>query len=227
MYCQNITRYARRQSYEVRVGETTIGGNTPIVVQTMTSTATNDIEGTVEQIIRTINTGAQIVRITVPSMRDVGYLKEVKKLLSSKGYHIPLVADIHFNQKIAFEAAKVVDKVRINPGNFADSKKFQQLEYSDEEYESELDRIKQEFLPLLDICNSNNTSLRIGTNHGSLSDRIMSRYGDTPLGMTESAMEFLRICKETGFMNVVVSMKASNTLIMVQAMRLLVANRGA
>jgi (E)-4-hydroxy-3-methylbut-2-enyl-diphosphate synthase len=222
MYCKNLGQYIRRQTYQIKVGNLTIGSNEPIVVQTMTSTATNDIEGTVAQTIRSIEAGAQMVRITVPSMRDIEYLKEVKTLLRSRGYQTPLVADIHFNQKIAFEAAKIVEKVRINPGNFADSKKFKQLEYSNNEYSEELNRLKTEFLPLIDICKQYNTALRIGTNHGSLSDRIMSRYGDTPEGMAESALEFLRICKEVDFKNVVVSMKASNTLVMVEAMRLLV-----
>lgn len=221
MYCANLTWYQRRKTHSVSVGNVSIGSSNPIVVQTMTSKATSDIEGSVEQIIRTIRAGAALVRVTVPAMRDVEHVRQIKEQLREKGYDTPLVADIHFNQKIAFEAAKVVDKVRINPGNFADSKKFQSIEFTDEQYEQELERIKAEFIPLLEICNQYKTAVRIGTNHGSLSDRIMSRYGDTPEGMAESAMEFIRICDEAKFMNMVISMKASNTLVMVQATRLL------
>jgi len=207
----------------VKVGDVEIGGNNSYCLQTMTNTLTSNIEETANQVITSFKAGAQIVRITVPSLRDVEFLKQIKQLIRAKGYSIPLVADIHFNQKIAFEAARVVEKVRINPGNFADSKKFEQINYSDEEYNAELKRIEKEFIPLLNICKENNTALRIGTNHGSLSDRIMSRFGDTPEGMAESAMEFLRICKQQNFNNVIISMKASNTMIMVQATRLLVA----
>jgi (E)-4-hydroxy-3-methylbut-2-enyl-diphosphate synthase len=221
MYCESLIHYKRRYTNTVRVGPVNIGSDAPIVIQTMTSKATSDIDGSVEQILKADEAGAQIVRVTVPSMRDVEHIRAIKEKLLAGAHHIPLVADIHFNQKIAFEAAKLVEKVRINPGNFADSKKFEQLDYSDTEYAAELDRIRQEFLPLLHICREHNTALRIGTNHGSLSDRIMSRYGDTPEGMVESAMEFLRFCKQENFMNVVVSMKASNTMIMVQSVRLL------
>jgi (E)-4-hydroxy-3-methylbut-2-enyl-diphosphate synthase len=222
MYCKSFTQYNRRESYEVKIGNVTMGGNKPILVQTMTSKATRDIDGSVEQIIKAAGAGAQLVRITVPSMRDLEYLRAIKEKLESIAYHIPLVADIHFNQKIAFEAARIVDKVRINPGNFADSKKFEELDLNIEDYQKELIRIKNEFVPLINICKEHNTALRIGTNHGSLSDRIMSRYGDTPAGMAESAMEFLRICLQENFNNVVVSMKASNTMVMVQAVRILV-----
>ncbi|QQS49681.1 MAG: (E)-4-hydroxy-3-methylbut-2-enyl-diphosphate synthase [Bacteroidota bacterium] len=222
MYCSNLYHFQRRSSNEVKVGKISIGGIAPLVVQTMTSTPTSNISLTVEQIIRSIKAGAKLVRITVPSMNDVNYLAEIKKQLRAKGFDTPLVADVHFNQKIAFEAARVVEKVRINPGNFADSKKFNQVDYTEEQYQNELARIRSEFNPLLKICRQHQTALRIGTNHGSLSDRIMSRFGDTPEGMAESAMEFLRICHEANFNDVVVSMKASNTLVMVQAVRLLV-----
>ncbi len=222
MYCSNLYQFKRRRSQEVRVGNIQIGGSTPLVVQTMTSTPTSNIALTVEQIIRSVRAGAKLVRITVPSMNDVHYLAEIKKQLRAKGFDTPLVADVHFNQKIAFEAARVVEKVRINPGNFADSKKFNQIDFTEEQYQKELARIRDEITPLLEICLKHHTALRIGTNHGSLSDRIMSRFGDTPEGMVESAMEFLRICHEAHFTDVVVSMKASNTLVMVQAVRLLV-----
>lgn len=221
MYCDSLSQYKRRKSHAVKVGDVQISSEEPIVVQTMTSTATSDVEGSVEQIIRTIKAGAQIVRVTVPAMRDIEHLAKIKDGLRARGITVPLVADIHFNQKIAFEAAKIVEKVRINPGNFADSKKFQELDYSTKQYEQELGRVKEAFLPLIELCKKHGTALRIGTNHGSLSDRIMSRYGDTPQGMAESAMEFIRICHEHNFADVVISMKASNTLVMVQATRLL------
>lgn len=226
-YCDSLTNFSRRKTINVHVGSVVIGSSESYCIQTMTNTPTSDVGETVKQVIVTFNAGAKIVRITVPSMRDVEFLKEIKAEIERKGLNIPLVADIHFNQKIAFEAAKVVEKVRINPGNFADSKKFEQIDYTEEEYKAELKRIEEEFIPLLEICRENNTALRIGTNHGSLSDRIMSRFGDTPEGMAESAMEFLRICKQQKFENVLISMKASNTLIMVQATRLLVAKMNA
>jgi (E)-4-hydroxy-3-methylbut-2-enyl-diphosphate synthase len=222
-YCSSLTKFSRRKTSIVSVGNVQIGSDQPYCLQTMTNTPTSDIEATADQVITAFEAGSNIVRITVPSLRDVECLKQIKNQIIQKGYTIPLVADIHFNQKIAFEAAKVVEKVRINPGNFADSKKFEQINYTNEEYKSELKRIEEEFIPLLQICRENNTALRIGTNHGSLSDRIMSRFGDTPEGMAESAMEFLRICKQQHFENVLISMKASNTMVMVQATRLLVA----
>ncbi len=221
MYINNFFNYKRRTTHSVNVGDVIIGGDAPIVLQTMTSTATNDIDGTVEQIIKCVDAGAEIVRITVPGMKDLEYLKEVKEKLKSRSCFVPLVADTHYNQKIALEAAKVVNKVRINPGNFVDTKKFKVHNYTDDEYNSQLEKVREIFLPLLDICREYKTALRIGSNHGSLSDRIMSRYGDTPEGMAESAMEFLRFCKEEDFRDVVVSMKSSNTLVMVQAVRLL------
>lgn len=223
IYCKNFTKYSRRETKAVMVGNLLIGGNNDISVQTMTNTSTSDVEETIAQIISSKKAGAQLVRVTVPSKKDLEALKQIKEGLVAKGYDLPIVADIHFNQQIAFEAAKIVDKIRINPGNFADSKSFKKLEYSGDEYRDELIRVKNAFIPLLDICKTHNTSLRIGSNHGSLSDRIMSKYGDTPEGMAESAMEFLRFCKEETFENVIISMKASNTLIMVQATRLLVA----
>ena len=222
MYTTNFLKYSRRKSNPVHIGEVTIGGDEKIIAQTMGNTSTSDITATALQAIKTFSAGSKLFRITVPALKDIGYLKEIKEYLSREGYAIPLVADIHFNQKIAFEAAKVVEKVRINPGNFADNKKFENYTYTLEEYKSELERVKKLFIPLLEICDEYNSSIRIGTNHGSLSDRIMSRYGDTPEGMAESAMEFLRMCKDYGFQRLVISMKASNTRIMVQATRLLV-----
>lgn len=222
-YCSDYTKYTRRDTIPVIVGNVKIGGSNSICLQTMTNTPTGDVEKTVEQVISSYNAGAQLVRITVPSKKDIEALKQIKQQITARGYSIPLVADIHFNQQIAFEAAKIVDKVRINPGNFADSKNFQKFDYTPEEYKEELKRVRSAFIPLLEICRKHNTALRIGSNHGSLSDRIMSKYGDSPEGMAESAMEFLRFCKDENFSNVVISMKASNTLVMVQATRLLVA----
>lgn len=222
-YCSNFREYKKRPTNATRIGEVLIGGEGEIVVQTMTNTPCSDIEATTQQVISAYKAGAQIVRITVPSMNDVVHLAQVKQKIDDAGFKIPLVADVHFNQRIAFEAAKVVDKVRINPGNFADSKNFNKLDYSQTEYTEELERLENAFVPLLKICKQHNTALRIGSNHGSLSDRIMSRYGDTPEGMAESAMEFLRICKKEQFERVIISMKASNTMVMVQATRLLLS----
>jgi (E)-4-hydroxy-3-methylbut-2-enyl-diphosphate synthase len=222
MYTNSLTKYSRRKTNSVRVGNITIGSDSDIALQTMTNTPTSDIAATAKQVVKAYEAGAQIVRITAPSMRDVEHIAQIRENIVAQNYTIPLVADIHFNQKIAFEAAKIVDKVRINPGNFADSKKFEKLKYTPEEYKEELKRIREAFLPLIELCKTNKTTLRIGTNHGSLSDRIMSRFGDTAEGMAESAMEFLRICKEASFDQVIISMKASNTRIMVHATRLLV-----
>lgn len=218
----NSTHYQRKETQTVQIGNIAIGGNHNIAVQTMTNTPTAQVKETVEQVITAYKAGAHIVRITVPSKKNIEHLKEIKQSLTDLGYPVPLVADIHFNQQIALEAAKIVEKVRINPGNFADSKNFHKIDYTEEEYLQELKKIKEAFVPLLDVCKEYNTTLRVGSNHGSLSDRIMSRYGDTPEGMAESAMEFLRICKDENFNDVVISMKASNTRIMVQATRLLV-----
>lgn len=222
MYTNSFIRYSRRKTNSVRVGNIKIGSDFNIALQTMTNTPTSEIAATAKQVVKAYEAGAQIVRITAPSLRDVEHIAQIKEYIVAQDYIIPLVADIHFNQKIAFEAAKIVDKIRINPGNFADSKKFEKLEYTPEEYKEELKRIREAFLPLIELCKTNKTTLRIGTNHGSLSDRIMSRFGDTAEGMAESAMEFLRICKETDFDQVIISMKASNTRIMVHATRLLV-----
>lgn len=200
-----------------------MGGDNPIVVQSMTTTDTMDTEATVAQSIRMIDAGCQLVRITAPSKKEAENLANIKAELVKRGYNTPVCADIHFTPNAAEIAAKIVEKVRVNPGNYADKKKFETIEYTDESYQAELDRIKKRFVPLVRICKEHGTAMRIGTNHGSLSDRILSRYGDTPLGMVESAMEFLRICEEEEYHNIVLSMKASNTQVMVQAYRLLVA----
>ncbi len=221
-YCNSLTQYSRFKTREVQVGNVKIGGDNPIVVQSMTTTDTMDTEATVEQSIRMIDAGCQLVRITAPSKREAENLRNIKNELVKRGYHTPLVADIHFTPNAAEIAAKIVEKVRVNPGNYADKKKFEHIEYTDEEYQKELDRIRVRFLPLVKICKEHGTAMRIGTNHGSLSDRILSRYGDTALGMVESAMEFLRICESEGYHNIVLSMKSSNTQVMVEAYRLLV-----
>lgn len=222
-YCTSYTQYARRKTNQVNIGGLELGSKFPIRVQSMTNTNTQDIEATAAQSMRIIDAGGELVRITAPGINDAEALGEIKKILEDKGYNQPLVADIHFNPNAAFVAAEKVEKVRINPGNFVDKKKFEHIEYTEQEYEDELKRIREKFVPLLKLCKFNNSAIRIGTNHGSLSDRILSRYGDTPLGMVESALEFLRICDEFDFPHVVLSMKASNTHVMVQAYRLLVA----
>lgn len=222
MYSSSLTKYKRRKTNPVRVGKIILGHKYAISLQTMTNTPTSNTSATAEQAIKAQKAGADFIRITAPSIRDVGHIAEIRNLLKQKKCTIPLVADIHFNHKIAFEAAKVVEKIRINPGNFADSKKFEKLDYTQKEYQAELNRIKEVFLPLIELCRQNNTTIRIGTNHGSLSDRIMSRFGDTPEGMADSAMEFLRICKEADFNQVIISMKASNSRVMVHATRLLI-----
>ena len=205
------------------VGNIGIGGNNPIRIQSMTTTDTMDTMATVEQSIRMIDAGCEIVRITAPSKKEAENLANIKTELVKRGYNTPLVADIHFTPNAAEIAAKIVEKVRVNPGNYADKKKFEEIKYTDESYKNELARIRERFIPLVKICKEHGTAMRIGTNHGSLSDRIMSRYGDSPLGMVESAMEFLRICREFDYHNIVLSMKASNTLVVVQAYRLLVS----
>lgn len=199
-----------------------MGGDNPIRVQSMTTVDTMDTLGSVEQSIRMIESGCEYVRITAPSVREARNLEAIKKELRARGYNAPLVADIHFTPNAAELAARIVEKVRINPGNYADKKRFEVLEYTDDAYDAELDRIREKFTPLVKVCKEYGTAMRIGTNHGSLSDRIMSRYGDTPLGMVESALEFLRICEDLQYYDIVVSMKASNPLVMVQAYRLLV-----
>ena len=214
--------YQRRKTSTVKIGELHIGSNHPIVPQSMTTTDTMDTQKSVEQIIRMVNTGCELVRLTAPSMNEAQNLAEIKKALLEKRINVPLVADIHFTPNAAELAAKIVEKVRVNPGNYADKKKFDTIDYTDEEYQEEIDRIREKFVPLIKICAAHGTALRIGTNHGSLSDRIMSRYGDTALGMVESAMEFLRIAEDENFHNIVLSMKSSNPQVMVQAYRLLV-----
>ena len=221
-YCMNFTSYSRFPTREVMVGDVAIGANNPIRVQSMTTTDTMDTLGTVEQSIRMIEAGCELVRITAPSIKEAKNLELIKKSLRAKGYKVPLIADIHFTPNAAEVAAGIVEKVRINPGNFADRKKFEVIEYSDQGYEDELNRVSERFSPLIKICKNNGTAMRIGTNHGSLSDRILSKYGDTPLGMVESAMEFLRICEYWNYYDIILSMKASNTQVMVQAYRLLI-----
>ena len=221
-YCHSLTEYKRRQTIEVKIGDVPMGGANPIRVQSMTTTNTMDTASTVQQVIRMVDAGCEYVRITAPGIREAENLKNIKQELVARGIKVPLVADIHYTPNAALEAAKYVEKVRINPGNYADKKRFETIEYSDEEYKQELARIKEKFVPLIKQCQKYGTAMRIGTNHGSLSDRIMSRYGDTPMGMVESALEFVRICEEEGYYNIVLSMKASNTRVMVQAYRLLV-----
>jgi (E)-4-hydroxy-3-methylbut-2-enyl-diphosphate synthase len=222
-YCNSLTEYSRFLTREVTIGDLKMGGLNPIRVQSMTTTDTMDTMATVEQSIRMINAGCELVRITAPSMNEAKNLEVIKKELVARGYNTPICADIHFTPNAAEFAAKVIEKVRVNPGNYADKKKFETIDYTDSAYESELERIRNRFTPLVKICKEYGTAMRIGTNHGSLSDRILSRYGDTPLGMVESALEFLRICEDNNYFNIVISMKASNTQVMVQAYRLLVA----
>ncbi|WP_154852289.1 (E)-4-hydroxy-3-methylbut-2-enyl-diphosphate synthase [Cyclobacterium xiamenense] len=221
-YCNSLTDYSRRETIPVKVGDLIIGGDNPIVVQSMTTVDTMDTQGSIDQAIRMIESGCELVRITAPSIKEAENLRKIKEGLRERGYRTPLVADIHFTPNAAEVAAQIVEKVRVNPGNYADKKKFEVLEYTDASYQAELERIRERFLPLVKICKANGTAMRIGTNHGSLSDRIMSRYGDTPLGMVESALEFLRICEDERFHDIVISMKSSNTQVMVQAYRLLV-----
>ncbi|MBL0046547.1 MAG: (E)-4-hydroxy-3-methylbut-2-enyl-diphosphate synthase [Bacteroidetes bacterium] len=222
LYCTSLTEYSRYKSRVVQIGNLALGGNHPIRIQSMTTTDTLNTLATVEQSIRMIESGCEMVRITAPSIKEAQNLAEIKKELNKRGYSVPLIADIHFTPNAAELAARIVEKVRVNPGNYADKKKFETLEYTDDTYVSELERIRERFTPLVKICKEYGTAMRIGTNHGSLSDRIMSRYGDSPLGMVESALEFLRICEELNYYNIVLSMKASNPKVMVQAYRLLI-----
>ena len=222
IYCASMTGYTRYLSREVRIGDLKMGAHHPIRIQSMTTTDTMDTAGTVAQSIRMIEAGCELVRITAPSIKEAQNLAEIKKELAKSGYHTPLVADIHFTPNAAELAARLVEKVRINPGNYADKKKFENIDYTPATYQAELERIYQKFAPLVKICKEYGTAMRIGTNHGSLSDRIMSQFGDTPLGMVESAMEFIRICEDLNYHNLVISMKASNPQVMVQAYRLLV-----
>lgn len=221
-YCESLTSYKRLPTKEVKIGDLLLGNFNPIRVQTMTTTDTMDTIGTVEQCIRCIEAGAELVRITAPSKKEAENLLHIKNELRKRGYNTPLIADIHFTPNAAEIAARIVEKVRVNPGNYVDKKKFEQIEYTDAEYAEEIDRIRERFTPLVKICKEYGTAMRIGTNHGSLSDRIMSRYGDTPMGMVESAMEFLRIARAEAYHNIILSMKSSNPLVMVQAYRLLV-----
>jgi (E)-4-hydroxy-3-methylbut-2-enyl-diphosphate synthase len=221
-YCPSLFHYERFQTREVKIGELLMGGNNPIRVQSMTTTDTMDTAATVAQSVRMIEAGCELVRITAPSLNEAKNLDNIKNALRGMGFRTPLVADIHFTPNAAELAARIVEKVRINPGNYADKKKFEHTDYTDAAYQAELERIRERFVPLVKICKEYGTAMRIGTNHGSLSDRILSRYGDTPMGMVESAMEFLRICEELNYHQIVLSMKASNPKVMVEAYRLLV-----
>jgi (E)-4-hydroxy-3-methylbut-2-enyl-diphosphate synthase len=221
-YCPSLTQISRLKTREVTIGQLKIGNGHPIRVQTMTTTDTLDTMATVEQTIRCIEAGAELVRITAPSKKEAENLLNIKNELRRRGYDTPIVADIHFTPNAAEIAARIVEKVRINPGNYVDKKKFELIEYSDQDYAEEIERITERFTPLVLICKEHGTAMRIGTNHGSLSDRIMSRYGDTPMGMVESAMEFLRVARANDYHNIVLSMKASNPQVMVQAYRLLI-----
>jgi (E)-4-hydroxy-3-methylbut-2-enyl-diphosphate synthase len=222
LYAPSLTQYKRLITREVKIGDLLLGNGHPIRVQTMTTTDTMDTIATVEQTIRCIEAGAELVRITAPSKKEAENLKAIRDELHKRGYKVPLVADIHFTPNAAEIAARIVEKVRVNPGNYVDKKKFEQIDYTDAEYREEIERIRERFTPLVRICRQEGTAMRIGTNHGSLSDRIMSRYGDTAIGMVESAMEFLRIARDESFHNIVLSMKSSNPQVMVQAYRLLV-----
>jgi (E)-4-hydroxy-3-methylbut-2-enyl-diphosphate synthase len=221
-YSESLTSYKRIHTRPVKVGNLMIGGGNPVRVQTMTTTDTMDTDATVAQIIRCIEAGAELVRVTAPSKKEAENLANIKAILHSKGYSTPLVADIHFTPNAAEIAARIVEKVRVNPGNYVDKKKFEQIDYTDAEYLEEIERIRERFTPLVLICKEHGTAMRIGTNHGSLSDRIMSRYGDTAIGMVESAMEFLRIARSLDYHQIILSMKSSNPQVMVQAYRLLI-----
>jgi (E)-4-hydroxy-3-methylbut-2-enyl-diphosphate synthase len=221
-YSESLTSYKRIQTRPVKVGNLIIGGGHPIRVQTMTTTDTMDTDATVAQVIRCIEAGAELVRVTAPSKKEAENLANIKAILHSKGYDTPIVADIHFTPNAAEIAARIIEKVRVNPGNYVDKKKFEQIDYTDAEYLEEIERIRERFSPLVLICKEQGTAMRIGTNHGSLSDRIMSRYGDTAIGMVESAMEFLRIARSLDYHQIILSMKSSNPQVMVQAYRLLI-----
>jgi len=222
IYAPSLTTYQRRETIPVQIGDLLLGSDFPIRIQSMTTVDTMDTLGSIEQSIRMIEAGCELVRITAPSVKEAQNLELIRNGLRERGYMTPLVADIHFTPNAAELAARIVEKVRINPGNYADKKRFETIEYTDASYAAELDRIRDKFLPLVKICKEYGTAMRIGTNHGSLSDRILSRYGDTPLGMVESALEFLKICEDENYFNIVISMKASNTQVMVEAYRLLV-----
>ena len=222
LYTPSLTEYIRRKTITVTIGDVPMGSDYPIRVQSMTTVDTMDTLGSVEQTIRMIEAGCEYVRITAPSVKEAQNLENIRKELRARGYTTPLVADIHFTPNAAELAARIVEKVRINPGNYADRKRFEFIDYTDAAYTAELGRIREKFLPLVRICKEYGTAMRIGTNHGSLSDRILSRYGDTPVGMVESALEFLRICEDENYYNITLSMKSSNPQVMIQAYRLLV-----
>jgi len=221
-YCNDYVNFSRFKTREVNIGDIALGGDNPIRIQSMTTTDTMDTIGTVEQTIRMVKSGCEFIRITAPTKKSAENLRQIKSELKNRGYDVPLIADIHYTPNAAEVAARLIEKVRVNPGNYADKKRFQKIDYTESDYNAELDRIRHKFTPLVKICKEYGTAIRIGTNHGSLSDRILSRYGDTPLGMVESAMEFLRISEDLNFHNLVLSMKASNPKVMVHAYRLLV-----
>ena len=227
LYCNSLTHYSRLKTREIKIGDLLLGNLHPIRIQTMTTTDTMNTIATVEQTIRCIEAGAELVRITAPSKKEAENLLNIKNELRKRGYTTPLIADIHFTPNAAEVAARIVEKVRVNPGNYVDKKKFEQIDYTDAEYIEEIERIRERFTPLVKICKEYGTAMRIGTNHGSLSDRIMSRYGDTPIGMVESAMEFLRIARNESYHNILLSMKSSNPQVMVQAYRLLIQQMDA
>src|SRR3954471_15020392 len=222
-YCENPLQYRRRVTREVRVGNVGIGGENPIRVQSMITSDTMDTEASIAQTMELAASGCEIVRITAPTVKDARNLEQIIRGLRARGCEVPIVADIHFKPDAAMEAARWVDKVRINPGNYADSKKFATREYTDEQYAAEIERIRERFSPLVQLCKERAIAMRIGTNHGSLSDRILNRYGDTPLGMVESALEFARIARDLDYHAFVFSMKSSNPKVMIAAYRLLVA----
>lgn len=220
-YCNSLTQYSRLKTVEVNIGNINFGGNNPIRLQSMTTTDTMDTELSIEQAIRMIEAGCELVRYTAPSKKEAENLKAIRQGLDAKGYNTPIVADIHFTPNAAEVAALHIEKIRVNPGNYADKKKFEEIDYTDESYQAELVRIKEKFTPLVLLCKTKGRAIRIGTNHGSLSDRITSRFGDSAIGMVESALEFIQICEDNEFYNIVISMKSSNPLIMVQAYRIL------
>ncbi|MDG1857862.1 MAG: flavodoxin-dependent (E)-4-hydroxy-3-methylbut-2-enyl-diphosphate synthase, partial [Emcibacteraceae bacterium] len=222
-YCNDPFNRSRLKTLEVYVGSAGFGGKNPIRLQSMTTTDTMDTQKSIEQSVRMIDAGCELVRLTAPSKNEAYNLAPIQEGLRTLGYDTPIVADIHFTPNAAEVAAGIVAKVRVNPGNYADKKKFEEHEYTDESYLAELHRIEEKFTPLVLLCKEKGAAMRIGTNHGSLSDRILSRYGDTPEGMVESALEFMRICEKNDYREIVVSMKASNTIVMVQAYRLLCA----
>src|SRR3954470_16712497 len=222
-YCASRFQYQRRLTREVQIGNVAVGGTQPIRVQSMTTTRTQDIEGTLAQSIRLVEAGCEIVRITAPTANDAKAIGEIRRRLRAKGIYVPLVADIHFSPAAAMEAAEHVEKVRVNPGNFADQKLFRVREYTDQDYLAELQRIEERFTPLVLKCKDRGVAMRIGSNHGSLSDRIMKRYGGIPAGMVEAAAELVRIARKHDYHEIVLSMKASNPKVMIQAYRLLVA----